>query len=90
MVETVLEEGHGVLGGSEPDDYAEGGHFGQTLENEVFADFVCAWVDGLVDEGWCPPEVGEVLQRDVLRVGAELVELGQWWRGRIWVEICVP
>lgn len=28
-----------------------------------------AWVDGLVDESWRPPEVGEVAEGDVLGVG---------------------
>lgn len=58
--EGFAEKGRRVLRGGEPDEDAEAEAFGEAFEDEGPADGGRAGVDGLVDEGGGPPEVGEV------------------------------
>lgn len=74
LVEGVLQEWGGVLGAGDPHDDAQAEDLQQVTEDEAPADVRGPWVDGLVDERWCPPEVAHVLEVDVLGVWAGLVE----------------
>lgn len=62
----------------EPHCRAESNDFAHTLEEKLRAEGCAPGVDGLVDEGRRPPEVAEVLESDVLRVGAGGVD---FWDG---------
>lgn len=63
------------MGGGEPDEGSEAGDLSETLKYEDPADAIGSGVNGLVDEGWCPPEVAEVADGDILRVWALRIEL---------------
>ena len=43
---------------SEPNENAETRNFGKALGNEGPTDGRRAGIDGLIDQCWCPPEVG--------------------------------
>lgn len=72
--EGVVQQGRGVLGAGEPDEDAEAGAFGDAFGDKGPADGGGARVDGLVDQGGGPPEVGEVADGDVLGIWALGVE----------------
>ena len=69
FVEGVAQNGCGVLRAGDPDEDGEAEDFGEALEDEGPADTGGAGIDGLVDEGWRPPEVGEVREGDIFGVG---------------------
>ena len=73
-----MEERGRILGGGEPDKYTEAGSFREALCDEWPADGRGAGIDGLVDQGGRPPEVGEVAEGDVSWVWAGGIEL---WDG---------
>lgn len=77
FVEGVAQDGRGVLRAREPDEDGEPEDFGEPLGDEGPADAGGAGVDGLVDEGGRPPEVGEVREGDVLGVGTLGVDVGE-------------
>ena len=56
--------------GCKPDEHAEPSSFGQAFEDEEPADVGGAGIDGLVDKGGSPPEVGEVAEGDIAGVWA--------------------
>ena len=85
LVEGVAEERGRVLCRGQPDEDGEADNFEGSFQHEDDADVAGAGVDGLVDQGGGPPEVGEVLKGDVLRVGALQVHLWQEAWG-CWVE----
>ena len=70
-----MEERGRVLGTCEPHEDTQRGYLGETFGDEDPADCWGAGVDGLVDEGWCPPEVAEVLDCDVLRIWTGGIEV---------------
>lgn len=74
LVKRVLQERGGVLSTGDPHDDAETEDLQQVTEDKAPADVRGSWVDGLVNERWCPPEVTHVLEVDVLGVWAGLVE----------------
>ena len=73
-----MEEWGRILSGGEPDENAEAGSFGETLCNEWPADGSRAGIDGLVNQGGRPPEVGEITEGKIPWVRASEVEL---WGG---------
>ena len=69
-----MEERGGILGGGEPDEYAQAGNFGEAFCNERPADGGCAGIDGLVNQGRRKPEVGEISEGKIPRVRTSKVE----------------
>jgi hypothetical protein len=80
VVEGVLKEWHGVLGGCNPDYDAEASYLCQALYDKSPSYAICAWVDWLIDECRRPPEVGQVSESDVTGIWAALVQLWKWCR----------
>ena len=66
----VFEDGSSVLRGHGPHKDAEEEDFESAFGDVGPSYSFCAWVDGLVDEGWGPPEVAEVVECDVFRIWA--------------------
>ena len=82
LVEGVAEDGGGVLGAGDPYEHAQAEGFREAFGDEEVADGRAAGVDGLIDQGRGPPEVGEVADCYVLRVRALGVEVRE---GRRWL-----
>lgn len=70
LVERVAKDGRGVLGAGHPHKDTQANDLTNALADKDPANLVGARVDGLVDKRRSPPKVDEVLDGDVLRVGA--------------------
>ena len=64
--------------GRYPHECIEAKYFSHTLCHEDPADGFGARVDGLVDQGWCPPEVAKIAEGDVPRIRTESVDIGDF------------
>ena len=73
LIEGILEQRGGVLGGGNPDDNAETGELGQALEDKAPAYLIGPGIYGLVDKSRGPPKITEVLHVDILWVWTGLV-----------------
>lgn len=78
LVQRVLQKRCCVLCASDPYNDTEPKHLQQASKHEAPTNVRGAWVDGLVNECGCPPEVAHVLEVDVFRIWARFVELRQW------------
>ena len=74
LVERVAQDRRRILRAGEPDEDAEANDLADALGYKDPPDLVVARVRGLVDEGGGPPEVDEVVEGDVARVWAFLVD----------------
>lgn len=71
-----MQQRRRVLRTCDPDEEAEASGLGQAFRDEKPPDVGCPWVNGLVDQRWRPPEVGQVPYCNVLWVRQVFVERG--------------
>lgn len=68
---------------SNPKGDTESDHFGGVSEDESPTDMGRSWIQRLVYQCWCEPEVGQIAERDVLWIRTGCVELWDACRGRL-------
>jgi hypothetical protein len=64
------------LNSKEPDCNRKSDSFSNSLKEEVPSKLGRTRVDGLIDQGWSPPEVAEVGEGDVFWVSARPIDFG--------------
>lgn len=75
LVERVEQHGRGVLGAREPDKDGQAHHLAEALPHVHPANLVSARIHWLIHKRGRPPKVRHVVNGNVVRVGAGLVEL---------------
>lgn len=77
LVEAVPQHRGGVLSASYPNENTQAKNFCHAYSNEQPSNFLGTWVYGLIHQRWCPPKVRQVLQSNVFRVRALIIDLWQ-------------